>query len=331
MFAQSAGKVLGILIAAWMAAAAHAGDTTYSDTRAVPRQRESSNPIPSSTGDSHPDRDHGYDSDDDEDRGGSLEWSSDNPRERFFASCMSQDNMDLKAAMGYVLLLPFRLGFCYGFDNFRQSHIDLFTGSADMETIQDRYWRLGWGFGFGGMRLPNAAGAMPFTLHAEGLHAFSPSRQVRIRLGTFGSLAGATSDYARTAFVGGEAIGTQTDHIRTYSLSGYPLTVEGLLTGAGGLYLAVGGGAMVIREGLYINRSTSYGSPEQEIFDKRMRARPVASVSIGRFQSRGGGRKFHRFELRYEAAWLAPERRSSFPGDNTTALHSLTWDWAWLW
>lgn len=311
-----------------MAGALHAGDTTYSETRSVPKERERSTPVPPPGGS------RGLvEEDDDED--GHIHLHYESPEEKiratFFQECMDPDDFKSLAEVGaYFVSLPFRLGLCYVVDNFRASHVDLFTGTPSMGSLPDRPWRFGWGFGFGALYMPGAAGGMPFNLHAEGLRSFSPNRQLRLRIGTFGALAGTTVDYERTAFVDGKPIGVQSDSLAGYSQSGYPALVEGLLANDNGLYLSAGGGAVFLREGLHYYRTSDYGVPAEWREEKREGLHPMLSLGVGRFASRGGGRKFHRFEIRYQAILLFPDRRGPFPADNTTASHSLTWDWGWL-
>lgn len=319
--------LFGFLLAAGVGAPALAGDTTYSETRPVSRERERSAPAHPAGGTRDPmeEEDQGY-----------LDLHSGSPEEEtratFFRECMEPgETRSFSEAAANILSLPLRLGICYVVDNFRASHVDLFTGSPRMGTLPDRPWRFGWGFGFGALYLPGAAGGMPFNLHAEALRSYSPNRQVRLRIGTFGAIAGSSVDYERTAFVDGKPIGVQRDSLAGYSQSGYPALLEGLLTNENGLYLSAGAGAVFLREGLHYFRTTDYGVPAEWREEKRERLRPMLSLSVGRFASRGGGRKFHRFEIRYQATLLLPERRGSFPADNATASHSLTWDWGWLW
>lgn len=320
--------LFGFSMTIGMIAPAHAGDTTYSETRSVPRERERSSPVPPSGGS----RDYVEDDDEDGHLHVHFESSEERARATFFQECIEPDeNQTLSEAGGYILALPFMIGMCYVIDNFRASHVDLFTGSPSMGSLPDRPWRFGWGFGFGAMYMPGAGGGAPFNLHAEALRSFSPNRQLRLRIGTFGAIAGSSVDYERTTFVDGKAIGVQSDSLTGYSQSGYPALVEGLWANNHGLYLSAGAGAVFLREGLYYYRTTDYGVPAEWREEKRKRVRPMLSLSVGRFASRGGGRKFHRFEIRYQAALLLPDRRSSFPADNATASHSLTWDWGWLW
>lgn len=307
----------------------HCADTTYSGTRAVPKEQKATDPFKPGTG--HPsDPDGEVDEDVHYSEPTNREHGS--GREAFFTSCITPNASASLGDFAFNLVtIPFRLGFCYLFDNFRESHVNLFTGSADLESLPDRPWRFGWGFGFGALYLPEAAGGMPFTLHAEVLRPFSPSRQARIRIGSFGSLAAPTVDYERSVYVDGRDVGVQHDNLLSYSQSGYPLTLESLWSGSHGLYLAVGGGAMLLRENVSYVRTTGYGGEGEELSEKREGIHPVLSLGLGRFDPRGKGRKFHRFEIRYQATLLFPDRRSSVPGDNASAVHSLTWDWGWLW
>lgn len=307
------------------ASPALAGDTTYSETRSVPRERPGAPP----SGESSPEP--LFDGDNE---AGSLSIGDEEERKRqtFLQDCLTPDRIRSASELGFVLVsYPFRLGLCYVVDNFRESHAFLFAGGKDLSAGADRPWRFGWGFGFGALYMPGAAGGMPFTLHAEALGFRSPSTQFRLRLGSFGSLLNAPYDYERTVLVDGRPIGIQRDSLQYYSYSGYHLLAERLWTGSRGLYLSLGGGAVLMRETFGFTQTTDYGPAPEPREDLRSAVRPLLSLAVGRMDLRGGGRSLHRFEIRYQAALLLPDRRSSFPADNSASTHSLTWDWGWLW
>lgn len=313
--------------------ALRAGDTTFSDTRAVPRERYSPGPVsaaPSQPSEDRSDIDSHWEGEDD--REYSVSPHAAGSKERFFSSCMEPGEMEgLKEVGGYLVTAPFRMGFCYlGYSMWR-SHADLFAGGADMQALPERRWRAGIGFGFGALYMPGGAGGMPFSLHAELLHIHSPRVQGRLRLATFGAPAGALYDYERYVFVDGRPVGVQRDRIQSYSISGYPLLAEGLWSGARGLYLGAGGGAVLARESIGYLRSLGATAEGELRTETRRLILPAASLSVGRFSSLGMGGSLHRFEIRYQAMLHPPRHRTSFPGDNASVTHSLTWDWGWLW
>ncbi len=292
----------------------YAADTTFGQTRAIPRSGQ------------------------DKVYAGNIDLDSDDrsreeePYQTFFDGCMSGDHLDsFGELLGYFATLPLRLGFCAVLDRFQQSHVDLFTGDADMAALRSRAWRFGFGFGFGAQWMPEAAGGMPFRLNLEVQQSLSPALQMRLRAGTFGSLMQPLVDYQRDILVNGKSLGIQEDHLTSYSHSGYPLSVEGLWTGSHGLYLAMGGGAAYLWERIGYVRMTNGDIEADTAFDSHHLWRPTASLAIGRFASRNGGRRFQRFEIRYQAVLLLPHRHASYPMDNALMSHSLTWDWGWMW
>lgn len=299
------------MLTAWSTPAL-AGDTTYSETRAVTRERRDPPSDPGASGPVH----RSDDDDDDID----ITWTGEDGEERSLGGIL---------VGGFFKLCGKGLG--YGFQHWAIAHGHLFAGDGDMQLLPERPWRFGWGFGFGGEVLPGAAGGVPFSIRFEALRAFDPAHQARLRFGAFGSMAFPAVDYARTAYTEGRAIGVQQDHIASYSLAGAPLTLELLHSGRSGLYLAAGGGVAALNEEVDILRGETWSPDESPLVESRVVARPLVSLSIGRFDDRRLGRMFHSFEVRYQAVLLLPERRSSFPGDNADAAHSLTWEWSWLW
>jgi hypothetical protein len=296
----------------------YGSDTTYSETRQVPKKREPYVSVSPETGS--------------ESHINSFDSEEGPNNQTFMQECMSPGEIKSFSALGgYIVSAPFRLGFCYVADNFRISHINLFNGTPEMSSLPNREWRFGWGFGFGFMYMPQTAGGMPFTLHAEALRSFSPRNQWRLRVSSFGSILGTTSDFARTVSVNGNPIGVQQDHLTHYSQSGYPMLMEKLWTNENGLYFSLGGGTVYQQEELHFAQSTDYGIAPVELSENHSGFKPIASLCIGRFDSRANGKKFHRFELRYQITALFPNHQSSFPSDNTYSTHSLTWDWGWLW
>lgn len=302
---------LGFLMLAAWASPVLAGDTTYSETRAVPREDR-----PSGGGDpgpSGPVR-----------RGGDGEiditFTGEDGEERSLGGVL---------AGGFFKLCG--KGLAYGLGQWATAHGHLFAGDGDMQALAERPWRFGWGFGFGGEVLPGAAGGIPFAVRFEALRTFDPAHLLRLRIGAFGSMAFPAVDYARTAYTEGRAIGVQQDHIASYSLGGIPATLELLHAGRSGLYLAAGGGVAQLAEEVDLLRSGTWGTGEASLAESRAALRPLVSLAVGRFDDRRRGRMAHSFEIRYQAILLLPERRSSFPGDNAEAAHSLTWEWSWLW
>lgn len=279
--------LVGLMLA--LAAPLRAGDTTYSDTRAVPRGHADSDGGTSGTSE--------YD----------FSWIS-----IFF----SRDEKDDAAI---------------GLEDDEEEPRDPDSGVAGMPSLADKPWRLGFGSQLGVLLAHDAACGGSSVWHAEALRALSGTRQLRLRAAAFGSLIGPLADYERTILVDGAPVGVQHDSLARYGLSGYPLTAEFLWTNARGMYLAAGGGALVLRERIDVQRTGSDGAAWKPLSEVRYAVRPLVSLGLGRLAARNGGRWFQGFEFRYQAAYLLPDRRSSFPGDNAEVMHSFAWGWNWLW
>lgn len=308
-----------------LSAAPQAGDTTYSETRSLPRESSSSGGNRSGRSSSDDDgRGWHFHSEDDEDGPRFTPHLAPHQRGGMLESCLSQES-----TLSTLLLYPMIAGTCWGFYGIGVSVGHLFSGDAEMEPMRSERWRVGMGFGLGGMWLTEGAGGATLVPHVEVLHALSPGHQVGLRAGFGMALEASTRDYARTAFTEGRAIGEEFDRIAYYDHHAVPVILEYHRTSASGLSLSVGVGAEGIRERIDYIRTRSWQGGERELTEERIRVRPLAGIALGRFGSRDGRVK-SRFGFRYQAAFLLPARRSSFPGDNADIRHSLTWDWSWL-
>jgi hypothetical protein len=248
------------------------------------------------------------------------------------SQCMGGDTeaASLKEALGGILALPLRAGFCAMLYGLWTSHAHLFTGEGDMDEWPEGRWRLGWGFGLGAAVMPGAAGGLPLELGLEATGALSENSQLRFRSGAFAHLMGPSVDYRRDVFVDGKRIGSQLDVMTGYIQSGFPAFADGIwLLGDHGFYLGGGAGLVALHETIDYVRRKDYGPPDPPREEGRWRVLPAVDASLGRY---GGGwrRSFWRFEIRYQALLHFPLRMSSFPGDNAQVTHAVTWQWAWF-
>jgi hypothetical protein len=229
-----------------------------------------------------------------------------------------------------LLTLPIAYGVCHGLKGLAMSHWYLFTGEADMEGFRRGSLRYAVGVDLGAMWLTRGeAGGPTLVPHLEILRTLKPGHHLGLRAAFAMAGEAVGHDYARTAFVNGLPIGDEIDRVADYDTHAVPVTLEYHWTSDAGLALTVGAGAAWVRERLDYLRIWTYKHGDRSATEERHRVRPTASLALGRFASRRDG-VWSRFALRYQAIWLNPERRSSFPGDNAEMRHSLTWDWSWL-
>lgn len=307
-----------------------AGDTTYSETRSIPREStpRSSSGDGTSTGEPAGSTVGSWDGwdlgSDEEDDPRIPNWNGQQGQAGWMKSCLEPgDNL------GAVLIFPLQMGFCFTLYGLATSHAHLFAGDAEMDTFRSRPWRFGLGFGLGALWMPEAAGGPPASFHVEALHVLSPAHQVSLRTAFRAGSIFPTRDYARTARVDGIPIGDEIDRLSGYSLMAVPMLLEYHRTGSAGLSLTLGAGAAWISEEVWLSRSWTWRNGGENKVESRVNLLPAFSAAIARFGSRDG-RVGRRFAIRYQAEWLRPDRRSSFPGDNTEVAHTLTWDWSWL-
>jgi hypothetical protein len=295
-------------------------DTTYSETRSIPRESSGSSGGGSRGGSSSS-------GDDDEDEGWHSYSDVSSTRSGSEGPCSDIEMKD--AGFAAIIGIPFAYGTCFAFVGLFRSLGHLASGDAEMSGLRAGSWRVGLGFDLGGMWLTEGAGGATLVPHLEVLRALSPGHQVSLRAGFAMALEGTTRDYARTAFTEGRRLGEEIDRIAYYDHQAMPVLLEYHRTSSAGLSLTVGVGAAAIRERIDFNRTWTYRIGERNLSEERLRIRPVVGLGLDRFRS-WDGRVKGRFGLRYQAVFLMPERRSSFPGDNAEIRHGLDLSWSWL-
>lgn len=315
-------------------------ETTYGETRAVPKEDRDDGPRQS--------RD---DDDDDDDCKGTGSWgglrgsekSSGSslrirPGAKGIVSCFALEfepgeNATLGSVFGAAMLFPLWYAACPGIYSMVSGPVHIVVGNEEADDFADRR-RYGLGFHVGWDWSTQTAFGPGTGGHLEAvgpiLKAGPGSLDLRLRGEGALSAQSMQIDYERNVYIDSIRVGVEHDRMEGYSRWAFPVTAELLWhPGTLGFYLGAGAGAALLRESIDIHRETPVPGGSGGFSASRDSWAPVAAFSIGRESLGRHGKANWYFEIRWQALLLEPRHRSSFPADNAADAHSLGWVWGW--
>jgi hypothetical protein len=298
-------------------------DTTYSDTRIVPVQNQST---------SEPSKNENFI----RNHKNSSDISNNQPDNRgFLESCIcSGDSIESLKELGIrILLFPLKVTFCatvYGIGvGFYESNKYLFTGEKTIDSFYQKQMRLGISSGIGMLYLPKITAGLQGSLDFDFYLPLFRRLHFRERIGVSGSVMNVFSYFERDVFVNDQLIGIQRDQIHDYKNRQFNLSSECLITPYdknGSFFIAFGGGPLFQIEKEKIIRTNSYSLTDTVFSDYYRNWAPCISFSIGRMATLNN--VFGAYEIRYEGIIYQEKHKTSIPSDNANMAHSLQFNWS---
>lgn len=316
--------IIMLLLFSLIASIYATNDTTYSDTRVIPLQNQST----SHQSNVSSSRNSNYED--------SHTISNNQPDNRgFLESCIcSGDSIESFKELGLrILLFPFKVTFCatiYGIGvGFYESNKYLFTGEKTIDSFYQKQIRLGISSGIGMLFLPKITAGLQGSLGFDFYLPLFRKLHFRERIGVSGSVMNVFSHFERDIFINDQIIGIQRDQIHDYKNRQFNLLSECLITPYdkfGSLYIALGGGPLLQIEKEKIIRTNSDASTNSVFIDYCRNWAPCISIGIGRVATLN--KIFGAYEIRYEGIIYQEKHRTSIPSDNANMAHSLRFNWS---